>query len=108
MNRYEQNLYLRTGVRKYVSIFFTWLQSFRPVKLQCISPSLSHMEEISEELPNFSVGIDLLGPDPPSNKNKAEKKVASCTFRKFVGRPAATNFGQKDIHWEQKESSIGH
>ena len=59
------------------------------------------MEEISEELPNFSVGIDLLGPDPPSNKNKAEKKVASC-------RPAATNFGQKDIHWEQKESSIGH
>ena len=31
------------------------------------------MEETSEELPNFSIGIDLLGPDPTSNKNKAEK-----------------------------------
>ena len=31
------------------------------------------MEETSEELPNFSIGIDLLGPDPASNKNKAEK-----------------------------------
>ena len=29
------------------------------------------MEETSEELPNFSIGIDLLG--PTSNKNKAEK-----------------------------------
>ena len=43
------------------------------------------MEETSEELPNFSIGIDLLGPDPTSSKNKAElKKLASCTFRKFV------------------------
>ena len=31
------------------------------------------MEETSEELPNFSVGIVLLGPHPTSNKNKAEK-----------------------------------
>ena len=31
------------------------------------------MEETSEELPNFSIGIDLLGPDPTSNKNKAKK-----------------------------------
>ena len=33
------------------------------------------MEETSEELPNFSIGIDLLnlGPDPTSNKNKAQK-----------------------------------
>ena len=45
------------------------------------------MEETSEELPNFSIGIDLLGPDPTSSKNKAElKKLASCTFRKFVGK----------------------
>ena len=38
------------------------------------------MEETSEELPNFSIGIDLLGPDPTSSKNKAElkKKLASC------------------------------
>ena len=43
------------------------------------------MEETSEELPNFSIGIDFLGPDPTSSKNKAElKKLASCTFRKFV------------------------
>ena len=32
------------------------------------------MEENSEELPNFSIGIDLLGPDPTSYKNKAELK----------------------------------
>ena len=51
------------------------------------------MEETSEELPNFSVGIDLLGPDPTS-KTKP-KKLASCTFRKFVGRPAAANFDRK-------------
>ena len=29
------------------------------------------MEETREELANFSIGIDLLGPDPTSNKNKA-------------------------------------
>ena len=46
---------------------------FRPVKLQRSFPSLWNMEETSEELPNFSIGIDLLGPDPTSNKNKAEK-----------------------------------
>ena len=45
------------------------------------------MEETNEELPNFSIGIDLLGPDPTNNKDKAEKKLASCKFRKFVGRP---------------------
>ena len=33
------------------------------------------MEEISEELPNFSIGIDFLGPDPTSSKNKAEKNL---------------------------------
>ena len=34
---------------------------------------------------NFSTGIDLLGPDPTSSKNKAElKKLASCAFRRFV------------------------
>ena len=45
------------------------------------------MEETSEELPNFSIGIDLLGPDPTSSKNIAEwkeKNLASCAFRKFV------------------------
>ena len=38
------------------------------------------MEETSEELPNFSIG-----PDPTSNKNKAEKnlQVDSLTFKTF-------------------------
>ena len=35
------------------------------------------MEETSEELPNFSIGIDLLGPDPTSSINKAESKKLS-------------------------------
>ena len=65
------------------------------------------MEETSEELPNFSIGIDLLGPDPTSNKNKAEKKLASCTFRNFVGSPAAANFGRKTFT-ANKKSPIGH
>ena len=38
------------------------------------------MEETSEELPNFSAGIDLLGPDPPSSKNKAEKNSQFTRF----------------------------
>ena len=41
------------------------------------------MEETSEELPNFSDGIDFLGPDPTSSKNNTEKELASCAFRKF-------------------------
>ena len=41
------------------------------------------MEETKEELPNFSIGIDFLGPDPASSKNKAKKKLDSCAFRKF-------------------------
>ena len=32
------------------------------------------MEETSKELPNFSIDVDFLGPDPTSRKNKAGKK----------------------------------
>ena len=39
------------------------------------------MEETSEELPNFSIGIDFLGPDPTSSKNKAELKKNSQVAR---------------------------
>ena len=39
------------------------------------------MEETSEELPNFSIGIDLLGPDPTSSKNKVEFKKFSQVTR---------------------------
>ena len=42
------------------------------------------MKETSEELPNLTIGIDLLGPDLTSNKNKAEQN-SSCTFHKLVG-----------------------
>ena len=38
------------------------------------------MEETSEELPNFSIGIDLLGPHPTRNKNKAEKNSQDARF----------------------------
>ena len=38
------------------------------------------MEETSEELPNFSIGIDFLGPDPTSSKNKAEKNLQVAGF----------------------------
>ena len=36
------------------------------------------MEETSEGLPNFSIDVDFLGPDPTSRKNKAEKKNTQC------------------------------
>ena len=66
------------------------------------------MEETSEELPNFSIGIDLLGPDPTSSKNKAElkKKLASCAFRKSCcRRPAAANFGRKTFTGNRKDTN---
>ena len=41
------------------------------------------MEETSEELPNFFIGIDFLGPDPTSSKNKAEKNLQFARFANF-------------------------
>ena len=38
------------------------------------------MEETSKELRNFSIGIDFLGPDPMSSKNKAEKNLQVARF----------------------------
>ena len=38
------------------------------------------MEETNEELPNFPIGIDLLGPDPTNNKNKAEKNSQVASY----------------------------
>ena len=38
------------------------------------------MEENSEELPNFSIGIDLLGPDQTSSKDNAEKNSQVARF----------------------------
>ena len=42
------------------------------------------MEETSEELPNFSIGIDFLGPDPTSNKKKSEKNLQVARFANFI------------------------
>ena len=78
-------IYARPCVYKMTSaFFFNWLQNFCPVKLQYIFPSLQNMEETSEELPNFSIAIDFLGPDPTSSKNKAEKNLRVARLNKNV------------------------
>ena len=41
------------------------------------------MEETSEELPNFFISIDLLGPYPTSNKSKAEENSQVARFANF-------------------------
>ena len=62
------------------------------------------MEETSEELPNFSIGIDLLGPDPTSSKNKAElKKTRKLRVSQICRKTSCSKFWAKDIHWEQKK-----
>ena len=38
------------------------------------------MQENSEEPPNFSIGIDLLGPDQTSSKDNAEKDSQVARF----------------------------
>ena len=38
------------------------------------------MEKTSEELSNFSIDIDFLGPDPTRSKNKAEKDLQVARF----------------------------
>ena len=61
------------------------------------------MDETSEELPNITIGIDLLGADPINSKKKAEK---NCAFRKFIGRPAAANFGRKTFTGNEKSNFV--
>ena len=46
------------------------------------------MEETSEELPNFPIGIDLLGPDQTRSKDNVEKN--------FVARLA--NLSEDQLH----------
>ena len=38
------------------------------------------MEKTSKKPPNFSIGIDFLGPDPTRSKNKAEKNLQVARF----------------------------
>ena len=65
------------------------------------------MEETSEKLPNFSIGIDLLGPGPTSSKNKAEFKKNSQVAR-FANllKTSCSKFWPKDIHWEQNRHQL--
>ena len=65
------------------------------------------MEETNEELPNFSIGIDLLGPYPTSNKNKAQK-TRKLHVPQICRKTSCSNFWPKDIDREQKKSPIGH
>ena len=62
------------------------------------------MDETSKELPNFSIGIDLLRPDAAKIKPNS-KKLASCAFRKFAGRRAAANFGRETFTGNRKDTS---
>ena len=61
------------------------------------------MEETSEELPNFSIDIDLLGLDPTSNKNKTEKKTPKLHVSQICRKTRCSKFWPKDIHWEPKK-----
>ena len=93
----------KTCVNKMTWAFFLPGCKVSSFKLQYSFPS---MEKTSEKLPNVSIGIDLLGPDPTRSKNKAElKKLASCAFLKFVGRPAAANFGWKIFTGNRKDTN---
>ena len=65
------------------------------------------MEETSEKLPNFSIGIDLLGPDPTISKNKAEFKKNSQVARfGNLSKTSCSKFWPKDIHWEQNRHQL--
>ena len=67
------------------------------------------MEETNEELPNFSIGVDLLGPYPTSNKNKAQKNSqVARQFLQIYRKTSCSKFWPKDIDREQKKSPIGH
>ena len=57
------------------------------------------MEETSEELPNFSIGIEHLGPDPTSSKNKAElnkTRKLRCVSQ-ICRKTSCSKFWPKDI-----------
>ena len=65
------------------------------------------MEETSEELPNFCIGIDLLGPDSTSSKNKAElKKTRKLRVSQICRKTSCSKFWPKDIHWEQNRHQL--
>ena len=71
------------------------------------------MEETSKELANFPIGVDLLGPDPTSNKNKAEKNSQVARFANLsedqlqqILAERQTFTGNKKIHHQGKISVL--
>ena len=70
-----------------------FLPGFRvAVLLNC-----SAVEETSKELPNFSIGVDLLGPDPTSSKNRA-KKTRKLRVSQIFWKTSCSKFWPKDTH----------
>ena len=65
------------------------------------------MEETSKELPNFSIGIDPLGPDTTSNKNKAQKNSQVACFTNLVEDQLQQIFAERHS-LGAKKSPIGH
>ena len=64
------------------------------------------MEETSEELPKLSIGIDFYVLIQQAAKIKPNSKtLASCAFRKFVGRPAAADFGRETFTGNRKDTN---
>ena len=65
------------------------------------------MEETSKELPNFSIGIDPLGPDTTSNKNKAQKNLQVACFTNLVEDQLQQILAERHS-LGTKKSPIGH
>ena len=64
------------------------------------------MEETSGELPNFSTGIDLLGPYSISNKNEAEKNSQVARFENVSEDQLQQIFGRKTFIWTKKSNQL--
>ena len=56
------------------------------------------MEETSEELPNFSIGIDLLGRDQTSSKDNAEKNSQVARFANLSEDQLQQILAERPIH----------
>ena len=65
------------------------------------------MEETSKELPNFSIGIDPLGLDTTSNKNKAQKNSQVAFFTNLVEDQLQQILAERHS-LGTKKSLIGH
>ena len=66
------------------------------------------MEETSdrEELPNFSISIDFLGPDPTKSKNKAKKNMQVSRFANLSKDQLQQDFGRKTFTGSKKSHQL--